>query len=198
MLPADPNETRASDADRQRVAELLGEALASGQLSTEEHEERLQEAFKAKTMGQLELLTRDLARPEPPVRARKRVGAVFSKIRQGGALSLPAELTVRSLFGATYFNIEHAEFEDNCVDVDARSIFGKIVIVVPENSRVHDDGGAIFGKRSVPSGPAESEDGPRIRIHGKSIFGKLTVWRAGTKVPDFGPGYWGDWQNWGR
>lgn len=149
MLPADPNDTRASDADRQRVAELLGEALASGQLSTEEHEERLEEAFEAKTMGQLLVLTRDLARPERPVRARKRVGAVFSKIRQGGAVSLPPELIVRSLFGATYFDLEHAEFDDNRVDLDARS-----------------------------------------------IFGKLTIWRAGTTIPSLGPGYWGDWQNW--
>ncbi|HUX22574.1 MAG TPA: DUF1707 domain-containing protein [Spirochaetia bacterium] len=195
MYPVDPNDARAADSDRQRVAELLGEALAAGRLTSEEHEERLRVAFAAKTMGQLKAITYDLPAAADAPAAPKRLGALFSKILHGGPMSLPPVVAVRSLFGAAYFNLSHAEFSGNSVDIDARCLFGKIVITVPASARVEDDGTAIFGKRSLPSTPAESAGGPLIRIHGKSIFGKITVWRAGTKRPDFHPWNPADWQN---
>ncbi|MBC2863533.1 DUF1707 SHOCT-like domain-containing protein [Streptomyces mexicanus] len=53
-------ELRASDADRERVAEVLRDALAEGRLDMEEFEERLEAAYKARTYGELTPLTRDL------------------------------------------------------------------------------------------------------------------------------------------
>jgi hypothetical protein len=51
---------RASDADRDRVAALLREHHAVGRLSAEEFTERLDQALSAKTVGELDLLMRDL------------------------------------------------------------------------------------------------------------------------------------------
>ncbi|GAA3147737.1 hypothetical protein GCM10017687_76150 [Streptomyces echinatus] len=51
---------RASDADRDRVAEILRDALAEGRLDMEEFEERLESAYRARTYGELAPLTRDL------------------------------------------------------------------------------------------------------------------------------------------
>ncbi|MFD0349018.1 DUF1707 domain-containing protein [Kitasatospora aburaviensis] len=51
---------RASDADRERVAELLRDAYAEGRLDVEEHAERIEAAYAAKTLGDLVPLTRDL------------------------------------------------------------------------------------------------------------------------------------------
>jgi len=42
---------RASDADRDRVAAVLGEALATGRLTSLEHADRLDAAYTAKTVG---------------------------------------------------------------------------------------------------------------------------------------------------
>jgi len=60
--PAPPAEAdlRASDADRDRVADILREALAEGRLDAAEHSERLDRLRTAKTHGQLEPLIRDL------------------------------------------------------------------------------------------------------------------------------------------
>jgi hypothetical protein len=44
---------RASDADRERVAEVLREAYVEGRLSPSEHEERLSAAYAATTFGEL-------------------------------------------------------------------------------------------------------------------------------------------------
>src|SRR5690606_23189227 len=59
----DPEKIRASDADRERVADRLREALAEGRLDQSEHEERLDELYRAKTIGELAEVTRDLPAP---------------------------------------------------------------------------------------------------------------------------------------
>lgn len=55
----DPN-IRASDADRDRTASLLREHLAAGRLSPDEFSERLERAFAAKTIGEIDALLADL------------------------------------------------------------------------------------------------------------------------------------------
>ena len=58
-MPSDPK-IRASDADRDRTAALLREHLAAGRLTAEEYHERLDLAYEAKTLGQLDELMADL------------------------------------------------------------------------------------------------------------------------------------------
>ncbi len=58
-MPYDPR-IRASDADRDRTAELLREHLAAGRLTNEEFSERLDKAYAAKTLGELDELLADL------------------------------------------------------------------------------------------------------------------------------------------
>ncbi|MGH3301210.1 MAG: DUF1707 SHOCT-like domain-containing protein [Streptosporangiaceae bacterium] len=55
----DPN-IRASDADRDRVAALLREHHAAGRLTPDEFSDRLDRAFAAKTIGDIDDLLRDL------------------------------------------------------------------------------------------------------------------------------------------
>ena len=58
-MPNDPR-IRASDADRDRTAEFLREHLAAGRLTQEEFSERLDKAYAAKTLGELDELLADL------------------------------------------------------------------------------------------------------------------------------------------
>ena len=55
---------RASDADREKVAGILREAYAEGRLTAVEHQERLEETYRAQTYGDLIPVMRDL--PVPP------------------------------------------------------------------------------------------------------------------------------------
>ncbi|WP_438487800.1 DUF1707 SHOCT-like domain-containing protein [Streptomyces sp. S186] len=60
---------RASDADRERVAEILRDALAEGRLDMAEFDERFDATYQARTYGELERITADLpaaARPAAP------------------------------------------------------------------------------------------------------------------------------------
>lgn len=54
------SDIRASDADRDRTADILREALAEGRLDAEEHAERIDSVYRAKTVAELAPLVRDL------------------------------------------------------------------------------------------------------------------------------------------
>jgi Domain of unknown function (DUF1707) len=56
---------RASDADRDEVAEQLREHFATGRLSMDELNERLDKVYAAQTYGDLEPLVEDLPGPGP-------------------------------------------------------------------------------------------------------------------------------------
>ena len=51
---------RASDADREQVAQVLHQALSEGRITITELEERLTSVYAAKTMGELKPVTADL------------------------------------------------------------------------------------------------------------------------------------------
>jgi exonuclease VII large subunit len=59
-MPNDDPRLRASDDDRDRTASLLREHHAAGRLTVEEFQERLDAAYEAKTLGQLQELLADL------------------------------------------------------------------------------------------------------------------------------------------
>lgn len=77
-MPGDPR-MRASDADRERTVELLREHHAVGRLSAEEFHDRLNEAYVAKTLGELNELLADL----PAIDLYRLPAAGISPVRRG-------------------------------------------------------------------------------------------------------------------
>src|SRR5688572_24504191 len=57
---------RASDADRERTADHLREQAGEGRLEPDELEQRLERAFTARTLADLDALTADLPRRRSP------------------------------------------------------------------------------------------------------------------------------------
>ncbi|GFG53444.1 hypothetical protein CQY20_12115 [Mycolicibacterium agri] len=64
--------TRARDADRTAVCQLLDSAFAEGQLSVEEHRQRVSAAVNATTLQELHALVEDLQTAGPQLRAAPR------------------------------------------------------------------------------------------------------------------------------
>lgn len=77
---------RASDSDREHVAEQLRCATAEGRLSANELDERLEVLFAARTYGELDALLADLPVSRSP--RRERVLAARWAGAAGGALAL--------------------------------------------------------------------------------------------------------------
>jgi len=95
---ARPASLRASDSDREQIAERLRHATAEGRLLAEELEERLMVAFKARTYGELDALVSDLppgslARPQRPTAMHvvpRAVALVFAAVAVLAVLALAA------------------------------------------------------------------------------------------------------------
>jgi hypothetical protein len=90
-MPSDPR-IRASDADRDRTAALLREHHAEGRLTAEEFNERLDQAYAAKTVGELDQLLADL----PGIDLYKLPDASLDRRRGNSAFGLPWLLAPRS------------------------------------------------------------------------------------------------------
>jgi Domain of unknown function (DUF1707)/Cell wall-active antibiotics response 4TMS YvqF len=175
---------RASDDERDRTAALLGDALASGRLSVDEHSERLEAVYAARTLGELAPITADLPAPAPGADLASPadtapVEALFSKVRRSGQWPVPPHTTARARFGAIVIDLRQAVFTRREVVIDAGSFCGKIEILVPDNADVYDTGSALFGKRSQSGRRDEKAgDGPVIHITGRSVFGHVRVSRS--------------------
>jgi hypothetical protein len=79
-MPGDPR-LRASDADRERTAQLLREHHAVGRLTAEEFDGRLDKVFAAKTLGDLDELLADL----PAIDLYQLPSAGIRPTRRGGS-----------------------------------------------------------------------------------------------------------------
>ena len=80
MSPSTPPEPsgglRASDAERERVAEALRRHHLDGRIDTDELQERLERCYAARTGGELAALLADLPGEAPPRRTHPRAGHV--------------------------------------------------------------------------------------------------------------------------
>ncbi len=83
---------RASDADRERTADVLRRSAGDGRLDPEELDERLTRAYSARTTGELTELTRDL--PPPPSPVPRREASRQLRKRYGGLLFPPLVCTL--------------------------------------------------------------------------------------------------------
>lgn len=63
--PPPQHRMRAGDNDREQIAEQLRAAHAEGRLDLAEYDQRLQQAWAARTYAELEALTADLPRARP-------------------------------------------------------------------------------------------------------------------------------------
>ncbi|WP_066951207.1 DUF1707 SHOCT-like domain-containing protein [Microtetraspora fusca] len=175
---------RASDADRDRVAAVLGEALATGRLTSAEHADRLDAAYRAVTLGDLVPLTHDIpdlpdaSRTPTPATERHEVAAVFSKVIRSGRWVAGRHTRLRSTFGALIVDLRDAVLPGREVTLELDSFCGKLIVRVPENARIVDEGSALFSKRHVSGG--HEGDGPLIRVTGKARFGKIILSRVAT------------------
>lgn len=192
---------RASDADRDVVADRLREALAEGRITPEEHAERIDAVYKAKTYADLEPVLSDLpgedaprprvdlrkderALPPPPAQSPNLV-AVFSGAERKGRWLVEPTTNVSCVFGGADLDFRQAVLSQGEVTVNVTCVFGGVNIVVPPGVRVITSNTAIFSGNEVPEDDTAAPDAPVIRITGTLLFSGLSVTRmaVGEKRP---------------
>ncbi|OLT24036.1 hypothetical protein BJF79_45630 [Actinomadura sp. CNU-125] len=192
----DPARLRASDTDRDEVADRLREALAEGRITAEEHAERIDAVYRAKTYADLEPLLSDLpsgAAPRPRVNLRKDVPpptaqsasvvAVLSGATRTGRWLVEARTNVVSLLGGVELDFRQAVLSASEVTVNVTALMGGVAITVPPGVRVVDSSMAILGGTTLPEDDVIDPDAPVIRLTGVVLLSGVTVERKEAGKP---------------
>ncbi|WP_405998772.1 DUF1707 domain-containing protein [Streptomyces sp. NBC_00829] len=198
LAPAEPGDAiRASDADRDRIADILRDALAEGRLDAEEHSERIDAVYRAKTVGELEPLVRDLPAagrrpdsayaygPQTPAGPAENLVAVFSSATRKGRWRVGRRTNAFSLFGTVEVNLTEALFEQRLTVINATAVFGTVEIRVPENISLRGSGTGIFGTFDVLTLEAGDPEAPVVVVNGYSVFGTVEAKpKRGRRISD--------------
>lgn len=185
--PRQPDDLRASDQDRHRIAEQLHAAAAEGRIDLDELGDRLETLYAARTYGELVPLTRDLpvaaaarpvARTAPDGSDGPAVSiAIMSGSNRSGEWVVPAQHTALALMGGVELDLRHARFAGDDITITAVAIMGGIEITVPEHLNVEVSGFGLMGGFDG-RGAGARPGGPRVRINGFALMGGVEVKRA--------------------
>lgn len=193
---------RASDADRDRVAEVLRDAAGDGRLTLDELQERLDAVYAAKTYAELAPITGDLpGAPGPggpaPVHDAEgrrfpadRIGAsptthtaiaIMGGADRSGDWVVPESFTAFAMMGGIELDLRTARFAAREVTINACAIMGGIEITVPDDIEVVVNGvGVMGGFDHRASGPG-LPGAPRLKVTGMALMGGVEVKRRRPK-----------------
>jgi hypothetical protein len=170
-----PRDLRASDGDRENIVRLLREAHGDGRITLDEHGERVEQAYAARTLGELSELTRDLLPADrQPIRLDPGpLHALFGTVRRDGRWVVPARLPVAAVFGTLEIDLREALLQRRHVVVRASVLGGRIRLVVPEGVRVEFTGRSILGSQALRLRRTPGLDGPVIEVRGTVVLGSV-------------------------
>ncbi|MFS1300496.1 DUF1707 domain-containing protein [Streptosporangium longisporum] len=170
-----PADLRAGDADRERVAVVLGDALADGRLDHGEYEQRVEALYRARTLGELSALTADLLPPEAqPLRTDVRpVTAFFGSEKRSGRWVVPTRFPATAICANVTLDLCEALLQSSRVTLQVTVLFGTLTLIVPEGVRIEMPASMYMGgkKNHVRASP----DGPVIEITGIVTCGNIVA-----------------------
>lgn len=185
-------ELRASDADRERVAKILHDAMGEGRLDVNELDERLQSVYRAKTLGDLVPLTADLpvssrtAVPMPTGSSLpdQRIGgtpggttsvAVMSGFQRSGPWVVPREYTAVVFMAGGELDLTDARFAEPECTIHVFAFLGGVEIIVPEDVTVHVNGFAFMGGFDRKGAHQARPGAPVLNVNGFAFMGGVEV-----------------------
>jgi hypothetical protein len=191
---------RASDADRETAAAVINNALAEGRLTPEEHSQRLDAIFSAKTHAELVPVLDDLpaprgvrqdiasprsADPAPAGARRGRLIAILSGFSRKGPWHPDPQMSIFMLLGGAELDFRDAILPGKEIVLRITAVLGGLGIIVPPEMRVVDNTASILGGSDVSGDvPEEADpDAPVLRIEGLCILGGMGVERKARQAP---------------
>jgi hypothetical protein len=185
--PARSPEVKASDADRDRVLDVLRDAAGDGRLTTDELEERLEAALSARTLGELAALTADLgvsgsgldwsgaatAQAEDVIRIDQRGGAVW----RTGRWLVPRRLELRSSWCDVTLDFTQAVIIHDTLPIDMKMRGGTLTLLTGPGIAVDADYLTVR-YTDVQIRPSAEPGVPvslRVQLAGRMRYGRIEV-----------------------
>ncbi|GAA2902706.1 MULTISPECIES: DUF1707 SHOCT-like domain-containing protein [Streptomyces] len=186
------SELRASDAERDRIADILHDALAEGRITADEHAERVDGVLRARTVGELEVFIRDLpaahrqgpAQAPAPAPYRPTAGAIpmdpddnvvaiFSGAVRKGRRRAGRRIHAYAIFGSVEIDLSEALFDHQQVVIKSFAVFGSVDIRVPENVSLRGMGGGVLGSFEVDTLDSGDPEAPVVYVDGWAVLGSV-------------------------
>jgi Domain of unknown function (DUF1707) len=178
--PGSVPEMRASDADRDRVMEVLRVAAGEGRLTPDELDERLAAALSSRTLGELAELTADLvAAPGWPGGAVAQTGDVIRIDQRGGSVRrtghwvVPRRLELRSSWCDVWLDFTDAMIAHDTLRIDLNMRGGSLVLVAGPGLVVDADALTVR-YADIKIGPDAEPGAPvvlRVQLAGRMRYG---------------------------
>lgn len=184
-------EIRASDADRDQVAEVLHTAYAEGRLTAEEHTDRTTALLRSRTFDDLAELTADLVpsalavpdtgstvtgQSEPT-----RLTAILASAKRVGPWRVSRATAANVVLGDVLIDLTEATFESSVIEVNCAQLLGSTKIRVPVGTNVTLEAANILGDSSVKEIGPPDPSMPTVIVRGFNIMGDIQV--RGPKKP---------------
>ena len=177
------SQMRASDADRDRVLDVLGAAAAEGQLTLAELDRRLGATLSARTMGELAALSADLlappdrpeeaARTEDVLQLNQRGGSVV----RGGGWVVPQRLVLRPSWCDVMLDFHDAVITEPTLLIEMNMRGGSLILVTGPGIVVEAEALAVR-YTDVSIGAGARRDTPvllHIEMSGRMRYGWLEI-----------------------
>jgi hypothetical protein len=198
-MSADPHSSpalRASDADRDRVTELLRAAVADGRLDPAEFDDRLDAALAARTIDALAPLTADLtAAPgsggaltlpsagtlAEPAAELLTIREKHGTVRRDGRWTLPRRLKLRTAWCDVMLDLTNAVRSGPELVIEMRVSGGHVVLVLAPGMAVDANGLAVRhgGLAITRDAGDDTPETLHVRLVGRMRHGHIeTRWQA--------------------
>jgi hypothetical protein len=183
----------ASDSDREIALALLREASVDGRLTLEDLAERAELVHSARTRDDVAAATAGLEVAVPvPADAAVRHRALFSNFARQGRWRIARQGRYSAVFGNVKLDLREAVLPGPEVDIEARAVFGKVEVIVPEGVLVELSGGGALSSQELKVEGRIPDGAPVIRIHHRGLCGSLGV-RSKPKFVDQVKDSWRRW-----
>jgi hypothetical protein len=177
-----PPDLRASDADRDRVIDVLRAATADGRLTADEFSERMEAALSSRTFRELAPLTADLATPpaspapeSAPAEDVMRIDQYGGSVQRSGRWVVPRRLELHPSWCDVTIDFTDAVIRHDTLHVEMKMRGGSLILVVGPGMVVDVDSLAtrytdvIIHPATEPGTPVRF----RIRLAGRMRYGYI-------------------------
>lgn len=180
---SEPEQMRASNAEREAVIARLNEACSEGRLTLDEFSERVEQAWGARTRGDLEQLASDLpasagaavAPAAPPARTATHWHvSPIGGFKRRGRWKLAHRTVAITLLGGMNLDLSEAELSANEVTLTAISLVGGVSLRVPPGVRIVPTGFSLLGGRRIDLDDPDP-GAPTVRVKAFSLIGGITA-----------------------
>ncbi|HEY3253567.1 MAG TPA: LiaF domain-containing protein [Polyangiaceae bacterium] len=180
-------------ASRAQTIERLTNGFTRDELGLEEFEERLNRAYAADAVPDLDALVSDLS-PETlaivfdaevvpgansalvPLSPAPRAVAILGSVERRGQLAARASGAL-AVLGSVVIDLRDVSMPAGVSTLQVSAVFGSVEIIVPPNLAVESAGASILGSfegiQRVPRDP--DPDLPVLRVQGRAVFGSIEI-----------------------